>query len=73
MIGYKLTVEQAKDLENQEFSESQFFNPVPDIDGVYFIFEGEVEGCVNEEFMWVKELPEAEYVPPLPPPLSPIN
>jgi hypothetical protein len=32
---------------------------------VYFIFEGEVENCVNEEFMWVKELPEAEYVPPI--------
>jgi len=32
---------------------------------VYFIFEGEVENCVNEEFMWVKDLPTAEYVPPI--------
>lgn len=65
MIGYKLTVEQAKGLENQEFSESQFFNPVPDIDGVFFIFEGEVNGCTNEDFMWVKDLPKAEYIPPI--------
>jgi hypothetical protein len=64
MIGYKLSPEQAILLKNKEFAESQFFNPVPDIDGVYFIFKGEVDRCVNEEFMWVKELPQAEYVPP---------
>ena len=73
MIGYKLTTEQKDELVGQQFAPDQFFNPVPDIDGVYFIFEGEVENCTNEEFMWVKELPEAEYVPPLPPPFPPIN
>lgn len=64
MIGYKLTIEQRDELVWQLFASDQYFNPVPDIDGVYFIFEGEVDGCVNEEFMWVKELPTAEYVPP---------
>jgi hypothetical protein len=64
MIGYKLTIEQKDLLVGQQFASDQYFNPVPDIDGVYFIFEGEVDGCVNEEFMWVKNLPEAEYVPP---------
>lgn len=62
MIGYKLTIEQKDLLVGQHFADDQYFNPVPDKDGVYFIFEGEVEGCVNEEFMWVKELPTAEYI-----------
>jgi len=65
MIGYKLDTQQLDELVGQLFAPDSYFNPVPDIDGVYFIFEGEVEGCVNEEFMWVKELPEAEYVPPI--------
>jgi len=65
MIGYKLTTEQRNQLVGQQFATNQYFNPVPNIEGVYFIFDGEVEGCVNEEFMWVKELPEAEYVPPI--------
>jgi hypothetical protein len=65
MIGYKLTNAQKDKLVGQQFDLYQFFNPVTDINGVYFIFEGEVENCVNEEFMWVKELPEAEYVPPI--------
>ena len=65
MIGYKLTLNEKELLSGASFAPDQFFNPVPDIDGVYFIFEGEVENCTNEEFMWVKELPEAEYVPPI--------
>lgn len=65
MIGYKLTNKQKELLSGAAFAPDQYFNPVPDIDGVYFIFEGEVNGCVNEEFLWVKELPEAEYVPPI--------
>ena len=64
MIGYKLTTEQKDLLVGQQFAPDEYFNPVPDIDGVFFIFEGEVNGCTNEEFMWVKDLPEAEYVPP---------
>jgi len=66
MIGYKLTTEQRDELVGQQFAPDQFFNPVPDIDGVYFIFEGEVNGHVTvEEFFWVKELTPSEYVPPI--------
>ena len=65
MIGYKLDTKQRDELVGQQFAPDQYFNPVPDIEGVYFIFEGEVDNCVNEEFMWVKDLPEAEYVPPI--------
>ena len=65
MIGYKLTLNEKELLSGAAFAPDQYFNPVPDIDGVYFIFEGEVNGCTNEEFIWVKELPESEYVPPI--------
>jgi len=65
MIGYKLTTKQSMQLVGKLFNGNSLFNPVPDIEGVYFIFEGEVDRCVNPEFMWVKELPTAEYVPPI--------
>ena len=65
MIGYKLTNSEKDLLVGQQFAPDQYFNPVPDINGVYFIFEGEVDNCVNEEFMWVKDLSTAEYVPPI--------
>lgn len=65
MIGCKLNTQQKDLLIGNEFAPNQYFNPVPDINGDYFIFDGEVEGCVNEDFMWVKELPQAEYVPPI--------
>ena len=68
MIGYKLDTQQAEELKGQEFAPYSYFNPVQDINGIYFIFEGEVNNCVNEQFMWVKELPQAEYVPPVQPP-----
>lgn len=65
MIGFKLTLEQKDLLVGQKFAPNQYFNPVQDINGDWFIFEGEVENCTNEEFMWVKQLPQAEYVPPI--------
>jgi hypothetical protein len=64
MIGYKLTNEEAQELVGQWYASGQYFNPVPDINGVYFIFEGEVNGCINPLFLWVKYLPQAEYVAP---------
>lgn len=68
MIGYKLTNEQAKQLQGVAYADACYFNPVKDKNGVYFIFSEEVNQCVNPDFMWVKDLPEAEYVPPPTPP-----
>ena len=53
MIGYKLNTQQKDLLIGNKFAPNQYFNPVPDINGDYFIFEGEVQGCINEYFMWV--------------------
>lgn len=65
MIGYKLTTQQSNELRGNEFADGQKFNPVPDINGDDYIFEGEVNGCTNEKFMWVKNLIPSEYVPPI--------
>jgi len=65
MIGLKLTPEQADDLRGKPLNENTTFNPVPDINGDDYIFEGEVDECTNPLCMWVKDLLPSEYVPPL--------
>ena len=65
MIGYRLLLAQKDLLVGQQFAPDQYFNPVPDINGDYFIFDVEVNDCVSPEFQWVKDLPEAEYIPPI--------
>ena len=66
MIGYELTLQQKKLLVGQQFAPDQYFNPVTDINGVYFIFEGEVNGHItNPEFDWVKDLEPSEYIAPI--------
>lgn len=65
MIGFKLTAEQALQLIGKEYTDGCLFNPVPDINGDKFIFEGERDGCTNKQCMWVKDLPPSEYVPPI--------
>lgn len=64
MIGYKLTIEQKNILIGQPFNDNALFNPVLNIDGDYFIFNEEVENCINPNYEWVKELPQAEYIAP---------
>lgn len=66
MIGFKLTQAQAAEIAGKHFNESTTFNPKQDISGEWFIFEGEVNGHVTvEEFFWVKDLTQSEYVPPI--------
>ena len=66
MIGYKLTSEQAAQIANKFFNYSVMFNPVQDINGDWFIFEGEVNGHITvEEFFWVRDLEPSEYVAPI--------
>ena len=66
MIGYKLTQEQFEQISGQLFNDSTAFNPVQDINGDWFIFDGEVNGHVTvEEFFWVKDLTPSEYVAPI--------
>lgn len=65
MKMYKITQGQKKAIENQPFAKNQFFNPVQDINGDYFISEVEIEHCVKNRG-WQKAL-LADYVPPAEP------
>jgi hypothetical protein len=68
--GYPLTVPQKESLfdENGDpywFTVDNYFGPVQDINGVWFIFEREVLECTNPMFTsWVPFLESGEYVPP---------
>ena len=65
MQGYKLTAEQKNAIQGQQYADDCYFNPVPDINGDYFIFTDEVEHCVNPDFSWVKDLQLSDYTPPI--------
>ena len=64
MIVYLLTPDQANSLQGVEFMPNNFFNPITDKNGNYFISPEEVTQCSID---WVKELPTIEYEP-IPPP-----
>jgi hypothetical protein len=63
MEVYKLTTEQKEDLIGQTYDGLQYFNPVLDADGNWFISIEEVNQCINELFQWVKDLPIITYNP----------
>lgn len=63
MEVYKLTTEQKDTLNGQSYDGNQYFNPVLDADGIWFISIEEVNGCINESFQWVKDLPLINYNP----------
>ncbi len=63
MKVYKLTTEQKEDLIGQTYDGLQYFNPVLDADGNWFISIEEVNQCINELFQWVKDLPLITYNP----------
>ena len=58
---YKLTLEQKELLVGVEFIPNNYFNPVQDINGEWFISKEEVEQCSID---WVKKLTESEYIAP---------
>ena len=73
MIGYILTQSEYDQVQGQFYTPYQFFNCVADIDGVWFLFLSEEDKPQVEasQYAWVLDLPEGEYVPPIPPPFPP--
>jgi len=61
MIGYLLTTEQAELLMGNEFKPACRFNPIEDSMGRILLTEKQVDECVNENFMWVKNLEQVEF------------
>ena len=66
-----LTVEQKDSLLIQQYAPDSYFNPIQDLNDNWVISVEEMANCVNDEFMWVKELPLIIYEPkPSPPPFN---
>ena len=66
MIKVGILTEEQKDLlAGQEFMVDVYFNPVQDINDNWFISVEEMDQCVNENFMWVKDLELIDYEPKL--------
>lgn len=68
-----LTIEQKEAISGQLYAPDSYFNPIQDINNDWVISTQEMEFCVVEEFMWVKELPLIEYEPKPAPPFPPIG
>jgi hypothetical protein len=67
-----LTLEQKNEIAGQLYAEDSYFNPIQDINNDWVISTQEMDECVVQEFMWVKELPLIDYEPkPVPPPFPP--
>lgn len=73
MIGYILTIEQKELIQGVEFAPYQCFSCVQDIESIWFTFLTEDQKflILHTQWNWILTLPEAEYVPPTPPPFPP--
>ena len=65
MEAYKINTGQKKAIEKNPFAQNQFFNPVQDINGEWFIGESEINSLIQHQG-W-KNAMLSEYVPPTPP------
>ena len=64
MKVFKLTSAQKKQLLGVEFTTDNYFNPFLNGDGNWVISSEEVNQTTNENFTWVKDLPQIEYIKP---------
>jgi predicted DNA-binding protein YlxM (UPF0122 family) len=64
-----LTEQQKNDLILQWYAPDCYFNPIQDLNDNWVISVEEIANCVNDEFMWVKDLPLIIYEPKPAPPL----
>lgn len=66
-----LTEVQKDSLLLQQYAPDCYFNPIQDLNNNWIISVEEIANCVNEEFIWVKDLPLIIYEPkPSPPPFN---
>jgi hypothetical protein len=68
-----LTLKQKNEIAGQLYAEDSYFNPIQDINNEWVISTQEMDECVVEEFMWVKDLPLIDYEPKPSPPFPPIG
>ena len=66
MLGYKLSHKQAEEVQGKFVTPYLFINCIQDINDVWFFFgnEQDKEMFKDSNYMWLFDLPQAEYVPP---------
>ena len=67
-----LTLIEKEAIEGKQYDLSSYFNPIQDCNNEWIITQQEVDNCVNQDYMWVKELPIIEYCPKPTPPIDEI-
>ena len=65
-----LTLKQKNEIVGQLYAPDSYFNPIQDANNKWVISTQEMDECVVEEFMWVKELPLIDYEPKPAPPIG---
>jgi hypothetical protein len=65
MLVGLLTIEQKEKLLGVEFEPLSYFNPVQDVSNNWIISTTEMDDNINPDFMWVKDLPLIEWMPPV--------
>lgn len=60
---YLLTIMEKDYLEGSSYAPDCNFNPIQDAKDNWVISQEEVNQTVNEQFLWVKDLPLIEYKP----------
>jgi len=65
-----LTETQKEQLVGQLYDDDSYFNPIADLYDRFIISVEEIDQCVNETVMWVKELPLIPYEPKPTPPIE---
>ena len=63
MIVFKLTTTQKNKLVAVEYSDGMMYNPSQDADGNWYISQEEIDQTTDDNFSWIKDLPQIEYKP----------
>jgi len=58
-----LTLEQKQTITGQLYAPDSYFNPIQDLNDNWVISKQEIDECIVEEFMWIKELTLIDYEP----------
>jgi hypothetical protein len=66
----KLTIKQKNQIAGQLYADDSYFNPIQDLNNNWVISTQEIEECVVDEFMWVKDLPQIDFEPKPSPPFQ---
>jgi hypothetical protein len=65
-----LNIKQKQTIAGQLYAPDSYFNPIQNKNNNWVISKQEIDECIAQEFIWVKELPQIDYEPKPSPPFS---